>query len=228
MSASRAGAFPAMCRACPQAVTGWLQPRRAEGRAAVRFGAWTRSSRPRCASGRPCRTATAGWRWTRAATGTCATSRCRRPGPFPQVKGSRIEHDGLRGFIQRNYEADARGCWFFQNGPQRVYVELEAAPWVFRLDAASRRPASRWRISLPGERQALLPGRLAGRTRPPVPGLRPGFRPGAQPGHRRARRWPSRPATGSPREMEFARMPALRLRAAAAGRRRRLEPRMPA
>jgi hypothetical protein len=54
--------------------------------------------------------------------------------PFPQLKGSRIEHAGLLAFIQRNYEADARGCWYFQNGPQRVYVELEAAPWVFRLD----------------------------------------------------------------------------------------------
>lgn len=53
--------------------------------------------------------------------------------PFPQLKGSRIEHDGLRSFIERNYEADARGCWYFQNGPQRVYVELEAAPWVWRL-----------------------------------------------------------------------------------------------
>ena len=31
--------------------------------------------------------------------------------------------------------ADDTGCWFFQNGPQRVYVELEAAPWVWRLSA---------------------------------------------------------------------------------------------
>ena len=58
-------------------------------------------------------------------------------GPFPQVKGSRIEHDGLRSFIERNYDADGRGCWFFQNGPQRVYVELEAAPWVWRLSAGA-------------------------------------------------------------------------------------------
>jgi Protein of unknown function (DUF2946) len=55
-------------------------------------------------------------------------------GPFPQSKGSRIEHAGLRGFIERNYQADARGRWFFQNGPQRVFVELEAAPWIWRLD----------------------------------------------------------------------------------------------
>jgi hypothetical protein len=62
--------------------------------------------------------------------------RAQAAGPFPQVKGSRIEHAGLREFIARNYERDASGGWFFQNGPQRVYVELEAAPWVWRVDAA--------------------------------------------------------------------------------------------
>ncbi|MBT9486110.1 MAG: DUF2946 family protein [Rubrivivax sp.] len=59
--------------------------------------------------------------------------RIRAAGPFPQIKGSRIVHDKLQAFIGRNYAADERGCWFFQNGPQRVYVELEAAPWVWRL-----------------------------------------------------------------------------------------------
>ena len=51
-------------------------------------------------------------------------------GPFPRSKGSRITHDKLREFIQRNYEHDAQGAWFFQNGPQRVYVALELAPLV--------------------------------------------------------------------------------------------------
>ncbi len=59
--------------------------------------------------------------------------RIQRAGPFPQVKGSRIEHDKLREFIQRNYTHDEAGQWFFQNGPQRVYVELEAAPYVWRV-----------------------------------------------------------------------------------------------
>jgi len=54
-------------------------------------------------------------------------------GPFPSIKGSRIEHEMLRSFIGRNYEADDRGCWYFQNGPQRVYVTLEVTPWVWRL-----------------------------------------------------------------------------------------------
>jgi hypothetical protein len=56
-------------------------------------------------------------------------------GDFPAVKGSRIEHEKLREFIERNYEAAPDGQWFFQNGPQRVYVELEAAPHVWRLMA---------------------------------------------------------------------------------------------
>ena len=59
--------------------------------------------------------------------------RTQAAGPFPRIKGSRILHDKLREFIARNYASDADGCWFFQNGPQRVYVELEAAPWVWRL-----------------------------------------------------------------------------------------------
>jgi len=63
--------------------------------------------------------------------------RIQAAGPFPTPKGSRILHDKLQEFIGRNYEADEAGCWFFQNGPQRVYVELEAAPWVWRLTAVT-------------------------------------------------------------------------------------------
>lgn len=53
-------------------------------------------------------------------------------GGFPAVRGILLEHEGLIAFIHRNYEADAQGRWFFQNGPQRVYVELEAAPLIWR------------------------------------------------------------------------------------------------
>ena len=48
-------------------------------------------------------------------------------------KGSQLKHEKLIDFIQRNFEADATGQWFFQNGPQRVYVELEIAPLVWRI-----------------------------------------------------------------------------------------------
>ena len=66
--------------------------------------------------------------------------RIQHAGPFPQVKGSRIQHEKLREFIERNYLHDDAGCWFFQNGPQRVYVELEAAPWVWRLGGDAAEP----------------------------------------------------------------------------------------
>lgn len=56
-------------------------------------------------------------------------------GPFPDSKGSLLAHDKLLAFIARNYAADAQGQWYFQNGPQRVYVELEATPWVWRIEA---------------------------------------------------------------------------------------------
>ena len=67
--------------------------------------------------------------------------RVQAAGPFPRVKGSRIRHEKLREFIERNYLPDAAGCWFFQNGPQRVYVELEAAPWVWRLQGDAALPS---------------------------------------------------------------------------------------
>ncbi len=51
----------------------------------------------------------------------------------PGAKGSLLKHEKLIDFIQRNYAADAAGQWYFQNGPQRVYVELEATPWVWRV-----------------------------------------------------------------------------------------------
>lgn len=59
--------------------------------------------------------------------------RAQAAGPFPQSRGSLLRHDKLVEFIHRNYEHDDAGCWFFQNGPQRVYVELEAAPLVLRV-----------------------------------------------------------------------------------------------
>lgn len=50
------------------------------------------------------------------------------------AKGDLLQHDKLLAFIGRNYVCDARGCWYFQNGPQRVYVELELTPWVWRVE----------------------------------------------------------------------------------------------
>lgn len=69
-------------------------------------------------------------------------------GPFASVagdagarlrsRGSELRHEKLIDFIGRNYDQDERGCWYFQNGPQRVFVELELAPWVWRLQPDGR------------------------------------------------------------------------------------------
>jgi len=49
----------------------------------------------------------------------------------------RIANPAVNEFIGRNYAADAEGRWYFQNGPQRVFVALDYTPWVYRLDDAS-------------------------------------------------------------------------------------------
>jgi len=48
------------------------------------------------------------------------------------IKGERIGNPAVVEFIGRNYAADERGRWFFQNGPQRVFVTLAYTPFVIR------------------------------------------------------------------------------------------------
>ena len=49
------------------------------------------------------------------------------------IKGERVANPLVAEFIGRNYSRDVRGCWFFQNGPQRVFVDLAYTPYVFRI-----------------------------------------------------------------------------------------------
>ena len=49
------------------------------------------------------------------------------------LAGDVIKHVALNAFIARNYASDTDGRYFFQNGPQRVYVSLDATPWVVRM-----------------------------------------------------------------------------------------------
>ena len=51
-----------------------------------------------------------------------------------RIKGERIANAALREFIARNYEADKKGRWYFQNGPQRVYVSLAYTPLVVHYE----------------------------------------------------------------------------------------------
>lgn len=54
------------------------------------------------------------------------------------LRGEPITHPGLVAFINRNYAHDEAGRWFFQNGPQRGYVQLEYTPWVLHVDGPGR------------------------------------------------------------------------------------------
>jgi hypothetical protein len=51
-----------------------------------------------------------------------------------KLAGDKISNPALLGFINRNYTHDEKGRWYFQNGPQRVYVNLEATPFIARTD----------------------------------------------------------------------------------------------
>lgn len=55
-----------------------------------------------------------------------------------RIKGEPIGNEAIRAFIGRNYANDGCGNWFFQNGPQRVYVSLDLAPYIYRLDEFGR------------------------------------------------------------------------------------------
>src|SRR3546814_2832342 len=46
--------------------------------------------------------------------------------------GESIDNTQIQAFIGRNYASDSQGRWYFQNGPQRVYVRLDAAPCLLR------------------------------------------------------------------------------------------------
>ena len=54
-----------------------------------------------------------------------------------RIKGERITNHALREFIARNYESDSAGRWYFQNGPQRVYVTLAYTPLIIHYEGDS-------------------------------------------------------------------------------------------
>ena len=58
--------------------------------------------------------------------------------PAGRAAFERVGNRAVIEFIGRNYAADERGRWFFQNGPQRVFVALDYTPWVYRLGRDGR------------------------------------------------------------------------------------------
>jgi len=82
------------------------------------------------------------------------------------IKNEKIGNRALREFISRNYQADARGCWYFQNGPQRVFVSLAYTPLVIRFDGAMLvdhcgRPFLSEQAYVDEEGSVLMPGKPA-------------------------------------------------------------------
>ncbi len=52
--------------------------------------------------------------------------------------GQGITNTQILGFISRNYASKPDGAWYFQNGPQRVYVRLDAAPLILHIDPSAQ------------------------------------------------------------------------------------------
>ncbi|WP_171962765.1 DUF2946 family protein [Bordetella trematum] len=74
------------------------------------------------------------WPDVPAAYGWLSLDRRGRWHLHPQGAPESITNPQIQAFINRNYAANEAGQWFFQNGPQRVYVMLEGAPYILRLD----------------------------------------------------------------------------------------------
>ena len=95
--------------------------------------------------------------------------------------GEGIGNPRITAFIGRNYGDDGAGRWFFQNGPQRVYVRLDAAPYIIEVGGDGNslqthtgkavRQVSSWWLDHEGRLYASTdagPGMIAGRDLPQV------------------------------------------------------------
>lgn len=53
------------------------------------------------------------------------------------VQGETISHPRIVDVINRNYAVDEHGRWYFQNGPQRGYMQLESTPMILFISEDS-------------------------------------------------------------------------------------------
>lgn len=94
--------------------------------------------------------------------------------------GELVTHPGVIAFFNRNYGHDEHD-WFVQNGPQRVYVRLDAAPFLLRLadtgpglqahTGQAAGPVSQWWLDEDGQLYAstrLGPGMIEDRDLAPL------------------------------------------------------------
>jgi hypothetical protein len=56
------------------------------------------------------------------------------------IQRETIGNAALNAFISRNYLHDHAGCWYFQNGPQQVFVDLDYTPFIYRVTSALNAP----------------------------------------------------------------------------------------
>ena len=59
------------------------------------------------------------------------------------IRRETIGNEALNAFISRNYlheEHAGASRWYFQNGPQRVFVDLDCAPFVYRVTSGVNAP----------------------------------------------------------------------------------------
>ena len=56
------------------------------------------------------------------------------------IRDERVAHPAILAYIGRNYAHDDQGRWFFQNGPQRVFVALAYTPFAFRVVSTEGAP----------------------------------------------------------------------------------------
>ena len=49
------------------------------------------------------------------------------------IQKNPVSHAKLQNYLNQNYQCDEKHRWYVQNGPQRVFVELDATPWIYRV-----------------------------------------------------------------------------------------------
>ncbi|MBL8266174.1 DUF2946 family protein [Steroidobacter sp.] len=72
------------------------------------------------------------------------------------VQGEAISHPRIIDVINRNYAADEHGRWYFQNGPQRGYMQLAATPLILFIAEDGERLVTHTGLNVEQVRAAYL------------------------------------------------------------------------
>ena len=82
-----------------------------------------------------------------------------------RIKDDPIENEAIKEFIGRNYMNDGCGNWFFQNGPQRVFVNLDRPSVRRRAELRDRQRPRQHRHARQAKAKARSKGRQARASR---------------------------------------------------------------